>query len=101
MAILQFVWVQLMVMSRKFIWLFFFFFAVNLSFGYIVLKSFSMFCMSEWLVSYMISMSSTYLTYIIILCVYDMCCMWCFYRCCRKISAKIPEVGAPMAIPSF
>ena len=50
-AILQFVWILLMVMSRKFIW-FPSHSAVNLSFGCIVLKSFSMFCMSEWFVVY-------------------------------------------------
>ena len=52
MAILRFVWVLLMVMYRKFIWLFSSHCAVNLSFGCIVLKSFSTFCMSEWFVVY-------------------------------------------------
>ena len=42
-AIFQSVWVLLIVMSRKFIWLFSSHSAVNSSFGCIVLKSFNMF----------------------------------------------------------
>ena len=88
-------------MSRKFIWLFSSHSAVNLSFGCIVLKSFNVFWTSEWLVSYIISMSSTYLNYLMILCLSDRCGMWNCSRCCRKNSARRPVVGAPMASPSF
>ena len=89
-----------MVMSRKFIWLFVSCSAVNLSFGCIVLKSSRMLWTSEWLVSNMISMSSTYLKYFTILCLSDRSGMWVCSRCCRKNSAKRPEVGAPIARPS-
>jgi hypothetical protein len=42
-AILQSLWIMLIVMSRKFIWLFSSHYAVNLSCGCTVLKSFTMF----------------------------------------------------------
>ena len=58
MANSQLVGVLWVVMSRKFNWLFVSFSAVNFSFGCIVLKSSRMLWMSEWLVSYMINMSS-------------------------------------------
>jgi len=46
-AIFHFVWVLMMVMSRKFIWLSTSHSAVNVCFGCVMLKSFSMFWMSE------------------------------------------------------
>ena len=49
----------------------------------------------------MISMSSTYLRYFIILCLSVRCGMWSSSRCCKNISAKMLDVGAPMASPSF
>jgi len=89
-----------MVMSRKFSWLFISCSAVNFSFGCVVLKSSRMLWTSEWLESYMINMSSTYLKYLMILCLSDRSGMWMCSRCCRKNSAKRPDVGAPMARPS-
>ena len=100
MADFQLVGVLWMVMSRKFIWLFVSCSAVNFSFGCIVLKSSRMLWTSEWLVSYRINMLSTYLKYPTILCLSDRSVMWMCSRCCRKNSAKMPEVGAPMERPS-
>jgi hypothetical protein len=100
MANSQLVRVLWMVMSRKFIWLFVSCSAVNFSFGCIVLKSSRMLWTSEWLVSDMINMSSTYLKYHTILCLSDRSGMWVCSRCCRKNSAKSLGVGAPIPRPS-
>jgi hypothetical protein len=45
----------------------------------------------------MISMSSTYLKYLTILCLSDGSGMLVCSRCCRKNSAKRLEAGAPIA----
>jgi len=99
MANFQLVGVLWMVMSRKFSWLSVPCSAVNNGFGCILLKSSMILWRSEWLESYMINMSSTYLKYPAILCLSDGSGMWMCSRCCRKNSAKRPEVGAPMARP--
>ena len=65
----QLVGVLWMAKSRKFNWLFVSGSAVSFSFGCIVLKSSRMLWTSEWLVSYMINMSSTYLKYLLQSCV--------------------------------
>jgi len=100
MANFQLVGVLWMVMSRKFIWLSVSCSAVNTSFGCILLKSSRVLWRSEWLESYMINMSSTYLKYPAILCLSDRSGLWMCSRCCRKNSAKRLEVGAPMVRPS-
>ena len=74
---------------------------MNFSLGCNELKSSVMSCMFVRSGSWISGMSPTYWKYPVILCFSVRCAKWVFSRCCRKNSAIRPEIGAPIASPSF